>query len=151
MDNFFPKNGDVVAVSDNGVRWFVSVFVSTRYRKVSGELKIVYEVTNFDSDISIDFNYCEPVEDHFDIARKKEKNITTSERNTYKDNNDGYYSRYCPLGFNRPDDELSECTGSSCMAWIAEVDNNGIPTGQGRCGIVHSVIPLITNPVRGVK
>lgn len=146
MDNFFPKAGDVVAVSDNGVRWFVSTFVSTRYRKVSGELKIVYEVTNFDSDISVDFNYCEPVEDHFDIARKKENKQVTSEKNTYKDNNDGYYSRYCPFRLNRPDYESCECIGNSCMAWIGEFEGR-TTTGRGRCGMVHPIIPLMTNPV----
>lgn len=30
----------------------------------------------------------------------------------------------------------NRCQGRRCMAWVVQLDNNGKPTGQGRCGMV---------------
>lgn len=67
------------------------------------------------------------------------------ERNVYLDQSP-YYSRECPfrMSFSDPDDR--DCIKQACMAWIEETVG-GTSTGRGRCGMVHPIIPLMTNPV----
>ena len=30
-----------------------------------------------------------------------------------------------------------DCMGRKCMAWVAQLDDGGKPTGSGRCGMVR--------------
>lgn len=37
-------------------------------------------------------------------------------------------------------DEPKDCVPWKCPAWIDELDENGEPTGYGRCGMVSSTL-----------
>jgi hypothetical protein len=51
-------------------------------------------------------------------------------------------TKWCPMTFNSPPEEISKCIASDCMMWtktmIQRVDDNGdqyIDTEDGRCGL----------------
>lgn len=39
-----------------------------------------------------------------------------------------------------PDGRINRCRPWECPAWIDELDENGEPTGRGRCGMVAARI-----------
>ena len=47
----------------------------------------------------------------------------------------------CPLGQSAGDYECGKkCFGPSCMGWVNEIDEHGMLTGRGRCGMVQSKV-----------
>ena len=49
----------------------------------------------------------------------------------------------CPVPFTDADGSVhAYCDGTDCMAWMREIDDNGEPTGCGRCGMVRAIAPL---------
>ena len=54
---------------------------------------------------------------------------------------------------NYPGEKM--CAGPLCMGWIHELDETGMPTGRGRCGMVQQQIfitmPGVSTPYDGGK
>lgn len=40
----------------------------------------------------------------------------------------------------------NRCQGRRCMAWVAQLDDSGKPTGNGRCGMVGSFLQMPVIP-----
>lgn len=61
------------------------------------------------------------------------------EEYTTTSTNNGH-DRLCPFCFGGPDPHAElRCAGNRCMAFVFELDDNGSPTGRGRCGMVQPI------------